>query len=382
MQWHGLAGRTRSSGCVLAHAPAKGYERSWMCETNVWHALGRSNAPIIDHSATQLNDFFILGCSRSGTTLLASLLNSHTDIVVFPETWWIPTAQQFGLRRIERELDLRVFLSTIRDGIDASGGQFYLSAFDEFSTEVGGFVGGYDDLFRLFAQRMKVRFSAQCFGEKTPAHTTYVSELNSRFSEFRRIVLIRDPRDIVASQFHAWYGDYSFSSLRSILKTVKTYFSYLMRELGENVLYVRYEALTEGGASELVRVCDFIGVPPWTGEVRVTRPTAKVGGIHGRLADAVRANSGGYRRLDPRFVWIIEKTMRDEMLYFGYDLNASTVDSASGFGAELEREVSETLFREASAKSSSNWVRRPKRILLRDLKQRWRRLESRLRSRC
>ncbi len=39
---------------------------------------------------------FIVGISRSGTTLLSRMLDSHSDIAILPETWWYVVLDRLG----------------------------------------------------------------------------------------------------------------------------------------------------------------------------------------------------------------------------------------------------------------------------------------------
>lgn len=61
-----------------------------------------------------MSDFFILGCSRSGTTMLASMLNNHPQVVVPPETWWLSVACAMGISSFTSQYQLRAFMLQIR----------------------------------------------------------------------------------------------------------------------------------------------------------------------------------------------------------------------------------------------------------------------------
>lgn len=50
--------------------------------------------------------FFLLGCSRSGTTLLATQLNKTKEIIIPPETWWLAHVQYLEVKNIESSLML------------------------------------------------------------------------------------------------------------------------------------------------------------------------------------------------------------------------------------------------------------------------------------
>src|ERR1700751_4791757 len=39
---------------------------------------------------------FIVGLGRSGTTLLSRMLDAHSEIAIFPETWWSAVLDRLG----------------------------------------------------------------------------------------------------------------------------------------------------------------------------------------------------------------------------------------------------------------------------------------------
>jgi hypothetical protein len=44
---------------------------------------------------------FLVGCPRSGTTLLQTIVDAHPEIAIFHELWWLDTwyARRIGLTR-------------------------------------------------------------------------------------------------------------------------------------------------------------------------------------------------------------------------------------------------------------------------------------------
>jgi hypothetical protein len=134
-----------------------------------------------------IEKFFLLGCPRSGTTMLQQALNRHSGIVIPPETKYFfsffrqsKKKQAAHVRRING--DLKIHLPTPERRIDsvAEGRAFY------------------DLMARQYVSRQGKK-DVVCFGEKTPEHTGRMPVIRELFPTARIIVLYRDGRDVASS---------------------------------------------------------------------------------------------------------------------------------------------------------------------------------------
>ena len=118
---------------------------------------------------------FIVGCSRSGTTLLQQMLNAHPRIAITPETHFMPfywaKAGQYG------DLGDEAAFRRLVEDIVATGDlrEWGLSA-DEFRAAAWAgertFAAVLGTILDLFA-RVK---NADIRGEKSPSHVLFVGE--------------------------------------------------------------------------------------------------------------------------------------------------------------------------------------------------------------
>jgi hypothetical protein len=193
--------------------------------------------------------FFILGCPRSGTTLLQQSLNRHTGIVIPPETKFFSEflghAKSCQLRHLARlNGDLQVDLSLPRN------------------TPIGHCNARtfYESMATLYLSRQN-KPDVRWFGEKTPEHTLHISQIRRIFPEAKLIVIYRDGRDVALSMtkvpwmvpdvyvcFVVWLYFY-----RAIVR--------LRRQCRSNVCWLQYEAFVSHPERELSRLCDFLGLP-------------------------------------------------------------------------------------------------------------------------
>jgi Sulfotransferase family len=213
---------------------------------------------------------FIVGCPRSGTTLLQRMLDAHPHLAIIDETRWID--------RWCRD----------RKGVMADGfvtGELIskLLAFPRFAQ-----LGlGRDELESLLERDHRLsypRFVSELFdlygrsrgksfvGDKTPRYVRSVMPLHELFPRARFVHLIRDGRGTslsvvawrkaakLADTFPTW-KDHPFA-------TAALWWEWqvrLGREAGtalgpELYVEVRYEALIADGARELASVCDFLNL--------------------------------------------------------------------------------------------------------------------------
>ncbi len=271
--------------------------------------------------------FFIVGCPRSGTTLLRRLLVAHPRISIPEESHFIPLMHRaYGDPATEVEArrlaDAILSLRWIRDWkcpIDR-----------DRLAECRSFAALVATLFESHARREgKPRW-----GDKTPQYVTCIPLLAGLFPDARFIHIHRDPRDVVPSWIAAPFGPTNhFVAAAAWDRLVTT-----GRAAGRLVppgayLEIGYEMLVRDVEGTMRAVCGFLGeefhpavltpaaftgrlqTPRFFGRARSFEPTA----MDGQPVEP--ANVGKWRTgLEDRDRAIIEAAAAPGMKAFGYPL--------------------------------------------------------------
>jgi len=279
------------------------------------------------HHANMSAPFFIVGASRSGTTLLRLMLNAHSRLAVPDEMKYF--------RHIEGQYDLTAWKTPLSTGDRRALVRRYLAArgdvFPGTSADLETVAladsdrtlrGPYRALLTHWAQsRGKERW-----GEKTPHNIFYVDVLADMFPEAQFIHVVRDPRAVVQSMnASSYYSDETiFNALnwRKSIRDGKALFQAHLRP--EQHLTVRYEDLVRHPESTVRSVCRFLDEPF---EPRMLRfyETADRDMAHEIRTPSIKGpvNQEGLRkwreRLSPVDVSIVERLCRTEMDAFGYE---------------------------------------------------------------
>lgn len=194
---------------------------------------------------------FVGGCPRSGTTLLQNILDSHPDIAGGPE-----------FDHLGRIAELRNFLKAGQDN-----GR--LVAYDlEVDTAVSNFVG---ELLEPYRQRR----GAKLLSEKTPQNALSVDTLLDIFPAARALLVVRDPRAVVASMLAVGEradgrGEATPAFTHSLFQAIDTIAQYndaiLTAGDRDRCQLVRYESLVADTETEARKLCGFLGVD-WASEM-------------------------------------------------------------------------------------------------------------------
>ena len=148
----------------------------------------------------------VVGCGRSGTTLLRAMLDSHSELAMSPEANWAALDRRWG-RAWHRPAGFDFLaVGAVIDLVSRSfeGWGFDLDAVQERMAEVRPET--YPDYVRslnmLFAERAgKVRW-----GDKSPRAAFDLPALATMFPEARFVHLVRDGRDVARSFLAASFG--------------------------------------------------------------------------------------------------------------------------------------------------------------------------------
>lgn len=199
----------------------------------------------------------ITGCPRSGTSLLAVMLDSHSQVAMPPETVFLNSMERLAgsgdsLRRNFFDLVTcdQARISNWSD-LDMDKEEFRrrLDGVRPFSVTQG---------LRAFYAQYAQRFGKPRCGEKTP--TTNVVYVAKVLPEAHFLHIIRDPRDTVLSLRRTWFG-----GARDLASIAETWVQRVAagRAASRSVRHyheLRYEALVHSPELVLRAVCVFLAL--------------------------------------------------------------------------------------------------------------------------
>ena len=224
--------------------------------------------------------FFIVGASRSGTTLLTTMLDSHSRIAVYLESHYYPIfrADLHRYGNLGQPANLRRFVSDVLEVMRNRRGATPPTTEEFLNALIAPtFEGVFVTMLQLHAQQ---RAKRRC-GEKTPGHHAYLGEIFEKFSDSPVIFLMRDPRDTVLSMREA----FGMSLKRAIQEWNDAFESF--QRASTSVHLVRYEELVKTPAEHCSALCALLGE---TYEPEMLR-------FHERLRQSSQPIPGHLRRL-------------------------------------------------------------------------------------
>jgi hypothetical protein len=199
---------------------------------------------------------FIVGASRSGTTLLRLMLDAHPWIAIPAETHFYQAVLAIDPGRVD-------WLDAVIAAIVGSHtwGDYALDAgaFEHAVRARGPRTAG--DVLRTFYLMYAGRFGKRRWGDKFPGNTGFMEGIAGLLPEARFVHIIRDGRDVAASLRDTWFrpGDTYESCIAYWAETVLGARAQARR--GLPYLEVRYEALVRDAPRALVDVCAFLEIP-------------------------------------------------------------------------------------------------------------------------
>lgn len=140
---------------------------------------------------------FIVGVGRSGTTLMRLMLDSHPELAIPPETYFVPTLIQVA--RKNRPASAETLLRAITEDTHHRWGDFGLDADelrDRFERLPSPSPGG---AIRTFYELYASHHGAVRWGDKTPLYLKRMNRIHSALDEAAFIHMIRDGRDVALS---------------------------------------------------------------------------------------------------------------------------------------------------------------------------------------
>lgn len=206
---------------------------------------------------------FLVGCPRSGTTLLQSIIATHPEIASFPESHFFSKLfsnrssweQRLGLGAQDIQPCIDDFLQAVNHkGLKAKFPQKY------------GFAFQYANAFQAVLDEISNSQRKKMWLEKTPKHLHYINEIEKWIQGAKFIHIIRQGQDVVASLYdvthkhpNLWDGKRSIDKcLDRWIKDITISHQYMDKP---NHLILSYEKIISHCESVLGSLEGFLGIP-------------------------------------------------------------------------------------------------------------------------
>ncbi|GGK55814.1 sulfotransferase [Planomonospora parontospora subsp. parontospora] len=274
---------------------------------------------------------FVIGCPRSGTTMLQLMLHAHPRIAVPPETRFMISAYQRRLHfgDFTAPVCRREFAEWL---VGRRQSRFHVLGLDaaEVTREIVDGPGTLGSALGIVLRAYAARFGKPRWGDKRPSYFQNVDVLLRLFPDAQFVHLIRDGRDCVASlKEMPWHTGTVHSSVSVWAEAVDFSRSRAPRLPAGSYHELRYEDLTRDPETQLRGLCAFLGedFDPVMCEPKRVAGIAVPGHKtwHARThGEVTTARSGSWRdRLEPWEVSLCESVLGDRLEGLGYELSGA-----------------------------------------------------------
>lgn len=280
------------------------------------HTASKSKAPV-----------FVLGCPRSGTTLLYHMLLSAGNFVVYHTE-----SQAFNLLE-PRFGDLRVAKNRRKFLHEwESSSLFWCTGLDAQQVEQEtAHCRNAGEFLRVVMELMEQKQGVERWAECTPDHLLALRRIKETIPDALVIHIIRDGRDVALSLAKQhWIRPFPWDHDQE-LHTAALFWEWIVQqgrkrahELGANYKEIRYEDLVDDPRSTLARVGEFIGQDLDYEEIQrvgvgsVRKPNSSFGkqGKQGNFKPVARWKSS----MSPQELEQVENLIGETLTELGYKL--------------------------------------------------------------
>ncbi|MBK9329342.1 MAG: sulfotransferase [Sphingobacteriales bacterium] len=287
---------------------------------------------------------FIVGNSRSGTTMMLRIFNNHPKLMVlnelhFFEQLWAPEDKGKIISKKQAvELASKLML-TQRVGYMTHDRDFskYTSEANSFIQQIGIEALTAEAVYQEFTKREVALNGKSVVCEKTPQNVFYLKEIFELYPNAQVINMVRDPRAILLSQKNKWNrrnlgGNYM--TRREALRLRINYHPVTISKLWNAAIHaansfnsdsrmmtLRFEDLLEQPEASLQLVCRHIGVDFDANMLNITQESSSIEQdsreIGFRKERASNWKKGGLNTTER---WICQQICRKDLIRHRYEL--------------------------------------------------------------
>lgn len=304
----------------------------------LWRLMAARRTVIVPAPTIDSADFapiFLIGCPRSGTTLLRMLFDSHPNIASPPETFFL-----LDLEKTWRSEDA-------------------IKGFEEMGYDREHVRGKIREFASYFLGTYAASRGKKRIVEKTPHYVAcldFIEELFGPRSQY--VMLYRHPLDVVTSManhftigWHPILKQYLDRTSVPHLGYAQFWADHTVKMLEFEAAHpdrchrVLYEQIVVDPEQRLSSVLEFLG-ETWDKQVLDYHklPHDQGRGDHkAAMQKGINPSIGNWRDLDPELVYKIMQIVEEPARQLGYDCDSSTViATTTSSGAEAREAVGAT----------------------------------------
>jgi len=276
--------------------------------------------------------FFIVGVPRSGTSLLAIILNNSSLVGIPPETHYF----DYFYRKCKSLNNVKKFNVLFSKYLHSE----YLKSFD-FTNEDEEFLlrkrdkselshaNILEELCLIYIKKNKKKM----WGEKTPSHAENIDLLLNFYNDAKIVHIIRDPRDVILSLNKVPWGK------GGLISKINLWMRYIQisnnnRLNNKNYYEIKYEDLLTKPLDTIMGVCKFLKVPfenSMLDYYKAQNQNFNVEKEPWKIKTLEKIDSSNYNKwknnMKPAQISLIQNLLNDEILNHGYELESDKVKS-------------------------------------------------------
>ena len=285
----------------------------------------------LKETADQL--FFIVGCPRSGTSLLQVMISNHPDLMLPTETGFYSRIYPKYLGKWGELSDLNNFNYALEE---------ILSCYKHLELDTDRIrqlcqsgQPSWETIFLAILTTFAEKHQVKRVGEKSPNHFRCIGLLKERFPNAKFIHIIRDPRAVILSMKKSLFESKNIGSLCKIWhEAIEIHRKYSERLGSKGYIAVKYEDLVTQPETTLRPICDFLDITfspqmleHHKREFLGFRDVESQPHMKSTLKPVFTSSLEKWREeLSPSQIALIQYVLSDEMYLLGYEpIEAKTI---------------------------------------------------------
>ena len=228
-------------------------------------------------AGTETDKIFVVGNSRSGTTMLARILGKNSKVYTFNELHFleqtISTEDFLSANELEKDKAIGItsrLLGVIRNGYFAHTNS------SELAIEATEIIRKLEvincqTIFSSVTLSVAAENEKSVICEQTPRNVFYIDELLKAYPSARIVNIVRDPRDVLLSQKNKWKRRFLGAKNIPLYEAIRSWSNYhplviakiwkaavnaiIPFQNNPNVLTVQYEQVTGAPEQTTREIC-------------------------------------------------------------------------------------------------------------------------------